>query len=155
MLTNPKAISIGRGVQIRKGARLEAVGEWDGESPKITIGEGTAIQFHFHCGAARSVTIGKEVLIAGRVYISDHDHVFDDPEKSAISCRRIRCKPVVVKDGAFLGEGCAILKGVTVGQRATVGANAVVTKDVPAFAVVAGVPARVIRKIDQCHREEG
>jgi acetyltransferase-like isoleucine patch superfamily enzyme len=149
MLTNPRAISIARGVQIRKGARLEAIGDWDGKLPKITIGERTAIQFHFHCGAAQSVTIGKDVLIAGRVYISDHDHVFDDPEKPAISCSKLSCKPVVIEDGVFLGQGCAILKGVTIGKRAIVGANAVVTKDVPPFTVVAGVPARVIRTIGE------
>jgi acetyltransferase-like isoleucine patch superfamily enzyme len=57
-------------------------------------------------------------------------------------------KPVVIGDGAWLGEGCVILKGVKVGQRAVIGANAVVTKDVPSFAIVGGIPARVIRIID-------
>ena len=55
---------------------------------------------------------------------------------------------------AWLGEGCVILKGVTVGERAVVGANAVVTKDVPPFTVVGGVPARVIRKINECSLQE-
>jgi len=144
MLTNPKAISIGRKVLIRKGARLEAVGPCDGRAPKITIGDGTAIQFYFHCGAAESVSIGKNVLISGRVYITDHDHIFDHPEMSALENPQVRAKPVVVEDGCWLGEGCVILKGVTVHKRAVVGANAVVTKDVPPSAVVAGVPARII-----------
>lgn len=52
---------------------------------------------------------------------------------------------MVIEDGAWLGEGCAILKGVTVGQRAVVGANAVVTRDVAPFTVVGCVPARVNR----------
>jgi len=149
MMTNPGAISIGKMVHIRKGARLEAVGSWDRKSPKISIGDGTAIQFYFHCGAAESVTIGKNVLISGRVYISDHDHIFDDPEKPPILCHELRSKPVVIEDGAWLGEGCVILKGVTVGKRAVVGANAVVTKDIPPFSIVAGIPARIIRKINQ------
>jgi len=148
MLTNPRAISIGKKVLIRKGARLEAVGEPDGGRPKITIGEGTAIQFYFHCGAAESVTIGKNVLISGRVYITDHDHVFDDPELPARNCSKLKSAPVVIEDGVWLGEGCVILKGVTVAERAVVGANAVVTKDVPPFTVVGGVPARVIRDIE-------
>jgi acetyltransferase-like isoleucine patch superfamily enzyme len=50
-------------------------------------------------------------------------------------------------DGAFLGEGCVILKGVRVGKRAVVAANAVVTRDVPDFAVVAGVPAKVVKSV--------
>ncbi len=154
MLTNPKAISIGKKVLIRKGARLEAVGEWDGKTPKIKIGDGTAIQFYFHCGAVECVTIGENVLISGRVYITDHDHVFDVPELPARKCRKLSSAPVVIEDGAWLGEGSVILKGVTVGCRAVVGANAVVTKNVPPFTVVGGVPARVMREISECSQKE-
>ena len=89
------------------------------------------------------------MLISGRVYITDHDHVFDDPELPARKCHELRSAPVVIEDGAWLGEASVILKGVTVGYRAVVGANAVVTKDVPSYSVVAGVPARVIRKISK------
>lgn len=147
LLTNPRAIHIGEKVEIRKGARLEAVGPWDGSGPKLVIGDGTVIHLYFHCGAAQSVTIGRDVLIAGRVYISDHDHVFDDPDVPARRCKQLSIAPVVIEDGAWLGEGCVILKGVRVGRRAVVGANAVVTKDVPAFTVVGGVPARTIKEI--------
>ena len=147
MLTNPQAISIGRKVLIRKGARLEAVGDQDEKNPKIKIGDGTNVQFYFHCGAAESVTIGKNVLIAGRVYISDHNHLFDHPEFSPLNSQEVKSKPVVIEDEVWLCEGCVILKGVTIGRRAVVGANAVVTKNVPPFTVVAGVPAHVIRKI--------
>jgi len=148
LLTNPRAIHIGEKVAIRKGARLEAVGPWDGKTPKLVIGDGTVIHLYFHCGAAQSVTIGRDVLIAGRVYISDHDHVFDDPELPARWAHGVRSAPVVIEDGVWLGEGCVILKGVRIGRRAVVGANAVVTKDVPPFTIVGGVPARIIRKID-------
>ncbi|MCK4793480.1 MAG: hypothetical protein KAV87_57660 [Desulfobacteraceae bacterium] len=58
------------------------------------------------------------------------------------------------EDGAWLGEGCVILKGVTVGERAVVGANVVVTKDVPPFTVIGGVPARSIRNINGCSLQE-
>ena len=147
MLTNPKAIKVGKRVQIRKGARLEVVNGFD-DGVKMSIGEGTSIHFYFHCSAAESVTIGSDVLIAGRVYITDHDHVFDDPDSATIKCRRLKTAPVVIEDSVWLGEGCVILKGVTVGRRSVVGANAVVTKDVPAFSVVAGVPAHIIKKIN-------
>lgn len=147
LLTNPRAIHIGKKVEIRKGARLEAVGPWDGSRPKLVIGDGTIIHFYFHCGAAESITIGRDVLIAGRVYITDHDHVFDDPDVPARRCKQLSIAPVVIEDGAWLGEGCVILKGVRVGRRAVVGANAVVTKDVPPFTIVGGVPARTIKEI--------
>ena len=148
MLTKPKAICIGSKVYIRKSARLEAVGPWVGKIPKITIGNHTIIHPYFHCGAAESVKIGNNVLIASRVYITDHDHVFDDPAKPARWSGRLLTKPVIIEDGVWLGEGAIILKGVTVGERAVVGANAVVTKDVPAYTVVGGNPARVIKNIE-------
>jgi len=148
MLTNPRAIRIGRRVTIRSGARLEAVGDAGDGKPKITIGDGTTVQFDFHCGAAESVVIGRNVTIAGRVYITDHDHRFDDPELSVAETKQIVAAPIRIGDGAWLGEGCVILKGVTVGERAVVGANAVVTSDVPPWTIVGGVPAKVIRRID-------
>ncbi|MFZ5998717.1 MAG: acyltransferase [Nitrospirota bacterium] len=120
-------------------------------SPKITIGDGTSIQLYFHCGAAKSVRIGKDVLIAGRVFITDHDHVLDHPVLPPGKCRDVHAEPVVIEDGAWLGEGCVVLKGVTIGERAVVGANAVVTKSVPPFTIVAGVPAKEIHKI-QIHK---
>lgn len=147
MLTNPTAISIGKRVLIRKGARLEAIGPCDGKTPKIVIGDGSSVQFYFHCGAAESVTIGRDVLIAGRVYITDHDHVFDKFNVPVVKCHELTTAPVVIEDGAWIGEGCVILKGVRVGKHAVVGANAVVTKDVPPFTIVGGVPARIIRRI--------
>ncbi len=143
MINGARLIRVGRRVLIGKGARIEAF-----EGASLEIGDDTSIQMYFHCGAAGSVRIGRDVLIAGRVYISDHDHRIDDPDLCPRHSRELVVKPVVVGDGAWLGEGCVILKGVTVGPRAVVGANAVVTRDVPAGGVVGGVPARLIRMID-------
>lgn len=148
ILTNLRLVSIGKRVCIWKGSRIEAFGTAGETGPRLEIGDNTVIHLNFHCGAAESVKIGRDVLIAGGVYITDHDHVFDDPNFPARWTNGLVTKPVVIGDGAWLGEGCVILKGVTVGQRAVIGANAVVTKDVPPFAIVGGIPARVIRIID-------
>lgn len=144
-LLNPNQISVGSYVEIRKGARIEARGKKN-STPKIEIGDGTAIHFYFHCGAMESVKIGKNVLIAGRVYITDHDHIFSDPSVPPLYSKW-EIAPVVIEDEVWIGEGAAILKGVTIGKRSVIGANAVVTKDVPPYTVVGGVPARIIRKI--------
>lgn len=146
LLTGPRRIHIGKRVSIRSGARLEAVGEDTGEA-RIVIGDGSSAQFDFHCGAAKSVVIGKDVLIAGRVYITDHDHACDDPALPVSKCTKLVTEPVVIGDGAWLGEGCVILKGVKVGERAVVGANAVVTHDVEPWTVVGGVPAKFIKRL--------
>jgi acetyltransferase-like isoleucine patch superfamily enzyme len=148
ILTNPRLVRVGKRVSIWKGARIEAFDASGETGPRLEIGDDTVIHLNFHCGAAESVKIGRDVLIAGGVYITDHDHVFDNPDLPARWADGLVTKPVVIGDGAWLGEGCVILKGVTVGRRAVIGANAVVTKDVPAGAVVGGIPARIIRTID-------
>lgn len=68
MLANPRAISIGKNVLIRKGARLETVGRWNGKTPKIKIGDGTAIQFYFHCGAVGKLQSIKLGQLSLRIY---------------------------------------------------------------------------------------
>ena len=143
LLTNTSRVWIGKDVSIRKGSRIEVVR--DGAA--IEIGDGTSIQFDFHCGAANKVIIGRDVLIAGRVYISDHDHVFDHFELPPRLCRDLVSSPVIIEDGVWLGEGCVVLKGVRIGRRSVVGANAVVTKSVPDGCVVCGVPAKIVRRI--------
>jgi carbonic anhydrase/acetyltransferase-like protein (isoleucine patch superfamily) len=106
---------------------------------------GVAIQFCFHRGAVRRVTIGRNVLIAARVFVSGHDNCCNEVGRSARESPHLTAVPVEIGDGAFPGEGCVILKGACVGQRAVVAATAVVTHDVRDFTVVGGVPARVIK----------
>ncbi len=148
LLYNVNKISIGNYVEIRKGARLEVVGSKKEQTPMIEIGDGTSIHLYFHCGAASSVKIGKNVLIAGRVFITDHDHEYGNLDL-LYNESGLNTKPVIIEDEVWIGEGAVILKGVTVGKRSVIGANAVVTKNVPPYTVVGGVPARVIRKIDK------
>ena len=138
MLSNPHRIHFAQNVLVRKGARLEAVMH-EGTLGEIHFGTGTIAQFYLHVGAARGVTIGKVCTIAGRVYISDHDH--DMPTQEG----RLIVSPVSIGDGCWLGEGCAILKGVTLGDGCVVGANAVVTHSAPSGSILAGVPARIIK----------
>ena len=119
-----------------------------GPDARLEIGDDTSIHLFFHAGAAREVRIGRRVLIAGHVYLSDHDHDPPTPGHPPAS-GRLRVEPVVIEDECWLGEGCRILKGVHLGRGCTVGANAVVTKSFPPYSIVAGVPARLIRRADE------
>lgn len=147
-LKNPHLIHFGRKVEIYPGARLEVIRPHDDCSPRLIIGEGTKIMYYFHCGVAEKITIGNNVLIASRVYITDHDHVFDDPHLSPRENPTLTSSPVVLEDGCWIGEGAVILKGVRVGHRAVVGANSVVTRDVLPWTVVGGIPARILKRIE-------
>lgn len=94
-------------------------------------------------GVNESVQIGNNVQIADAVTIRDTDHGFADLTKS-ISEQEIITSPIVIEDDVWVGHGVVILRGVKVGCGAILAAGAVVTRDVPPFAIVAGVPARII-----------
>ncbi|MDJ0723044.1 MAG: glycosyltransferase [Desulfobacterales bacterium] len=146
LVTHPEHIFIGERVMVRQGARLEAITDYRGHvyEPELRIGDGTQIELDAHIGAARSVRIGKKVMIAGRVTILDHDHGYRNPLQPPID-QPLDIAPIVIEDGAWLGENAVICKGVTIGRHAVVGTNSVVTRNVPPWGVVAGAPARLIK----------
>lgn len=110
---------------------------------KILIGDRTAINGECIITAVERVEIGSDVMLAPRVYILDVDHRFDSRD-IPISQQGYTVSPVKVGNGAWIGTGAVITKGVTIGEGAIVGANSVVTKDVPDYAIAGGIPAKVI-----------
>jgi acetyltransferase-like isoleucine patch superfamily enzyme len=111
---------------------------------ELIVGAGSWIGQATFLHAAGGITIGREVGIAPQVSILTSTH--RDPGRDrAIMSGEIDARPVVLEDFCDVGVGAIILPGVTVGRGAQVGAGAVVTRDVPPFAIVAGNPARVIR----------
>ena len=98
--------------------------------------------------AAVSVRIGRQVLMARNVYVSDHNHAFDDGSRPVLAQGITEPRPVEIGDGAWLGQNVIVNPGVRIGRGAIVGANAVVLDDVPDRAVAVGVPARVVRMLD-------
>lgn len=104
----------------------------------IRIGEGSIIGDDIVMDGRDKLIIGNHVDIASQVMIYNSEHDINDPDFAAISA------PVVIKDYVFIGPRAIILPGVTIGKAAVVAAGAVVTKDVPDFAIVGGVPAKII-----------
>jgi acetyltransferase-like isoleucine patch superfamily enzyme len=135
---------VGEGVFVGSNSWLQTVGEGDGE-PALFLGDGTSISGLAHISAAQSIRLGRNVLLARNVFITDHGHRFDDLEVAVLSQGITPARPVVIGDGAWLGENVVVLPGVTVGTGAVVGANSVVVDDVPEHAIAVGAPARVLR----------
>lgn len=120
---------------------------------ELSIGDGFRSNSYLHIGVQSSVVIGKNVLVASGVYISDHSHgAYSNFESSdpfiAPVHRQLFAAPIVIGDNVWLGEKVAILPGVRVGNGVIVGAGAVVTKDIPDYSIVVGVPAKVIKRYD-------
>jgi carbonic anhydrase/acetyltransferase-like protein (isoleucine patch superfamily) len=147
-LVEPRLIAVGRRVTIGDHVWLNAKDDRGDGAPTLSIGDGTYIGRFSQVNAWASVTIGENVLIADRVYISDADHTYGGPETPIRLQGDSFQGAVRLDDGCWIGIGAVILPGVTIGRHAIVAANAVVTKSVPARAIVGGVPARIIRQLD-------
>lgn len=109
---------------------------------KIVVRRGVYINRHTVLDAHRSIEIGPGVMIGPFCYLTDADH--GTAPGLPVAVQPMNVAPVVIEEDAWLGAGVTILKGVRVGRGAIVGAGSVVTRDVPAGAIVAGVPARPI-----------
>ena len=141
---NPSVVSVGQHTKIAGGwALADLTPSAKTIHPKIRIGSFCNIQHDFQCNAAVSIEVQDYVLIAPRVFITDSDHIVSEGMETTLR-RDFRSAPVVIEHNCWLGVNAVILKGVTIGHHSIVGANSVVTRDVPPFSTVAGVPARVI-----------
>jgi acetyltransferase-like isoleucine patch superfamily enzyme len=132
--------------------RIEAIDRHGSQhfTPRVQIGDGVSMEYDCHIGCVNEVRIGAGVLIASRVYVSDHTHGGTDAEDLMLApnTRPIISKgPVIIEDDVWLGEGVSVMPGVRIGRSSVIGANAVVTRDIPPFSVAAGVPARVIKTL--------
>jgi hypothetical protein len=125
---------------------------WIGDDCKIRVHEGevsigakTVIGQECTISAFQHVAIGRECIVADRVMLIDFDHAVEEVERP-IRLQGIYKRDVNVGHNVWMGYGACVLRGCTVGDNSIVGTYAVVSRDVPANAVVAGVPARVIRR---------
>ena len=117
------------------------------EGGRIRIGQGTFLNIGVMVAATDLVEIGDHCMFANGCFVTDSNHRFDDPDKP-ITWQGFTSKgPTRVGDNVWCGANVVITSGVTVGERCVIGANSVVTRDLPPFSIAAGSPARVRRTI--------
>lgn len=147
-INNPQCLHLGRKVGIGDYAFFLPVIMNNGHScnPSIVIGEETWIGKRCSIAAINKVEIGKHVLFAGQVHITDHSHGYEDITHPINHQPLITKGPVIIEDDCWLGFSCEILSGVHIGKHSIVAARAVVTKDVPPYTIVAGNPARIVKQ---------
>lgn len=152
----------GGGISI--GARVSMISSWRrataaslaapvrlrvfGPGASIEIGEGANLNGTSITARSQRIRIGRHVMLAPNCVIVDSDfHALWPPEARMTDPGYERDAPVTVGDYAWIGMNCLILKGVSIGRGAMIGAGSVVTRDVPPFCLAAGAPARVLRRL--------
>lgn len=149
-----KYISIGKDVIINEGVRIHANYQHNytqqALDPQIQIGDNCNIGHQSHITAINRIIIGNNVLTGPSVLITDNAHgeskkeLLDTPPHHRPLCSK---GPVIIEDNVWIGEGAMIMPNVHIGHGAIIASNSVVTNDVPAYCVVAGVPAKVIKQM--------
>ena len=146
---NPQCMFFGR-VTISASGWMGAVTEYAGVShtPRLDVGDGTTFGRGIHLFCCMRMAIGQNVMIADHVYITDNLHGFEDINVSPAKQPLKVPGPVSIGDDTWIGERACILPNVTIGRHCVIGSAAVVTKSIPDYCVVAGIPARVVKRYD-------
>ncbi len=112
---------------------------------RIHIGADTLVNDHCYITSNYGITIGSNVMIAEFVTIRDYDHEFINPS-IPINQQGLRGGPISIGDESWIGRGVMITGNVKIGRGCVIGANSVVTRDIPDFSIAVGAPARVIKQ---------
>jgi acetyltransferase-like isoleucine patch superfamily enzyme len=120
-----------------------------GDEGKVSIGGGTFLNIGVMVACQESVTIGSHCMFANGCFITDASHRFDDPDKPVPWQGFTTKGPTAIGDNVWCGANVVITTGVTIGERSVIGANSVVTRDVPSHSIAAGAPAKVLRRVEE------
>jgi len=137
-------IRLGKGTVFQRGAWLYSVAT-SGTKASLSIGQGCVFGYNNHIAAVGEMVFGDYVLTANNVYISDNLHEYEDITRPILH-QPVRFKaPVSIGSGSWIGENVSIISA-SIGKNCVIGANSVVTSDVPDYSVAVGAPARVIKQ---------
>lgn len=146
-------VFIGNNFTADKNLKIRTFTSFNGRqhfTPKIRIGDNVNMQTDCHISCISSIFIGDNTLLASSVYITDHFHGVPDYSDLAIAPieRNLFSKGGIhIGKNVWIGEKVTILPGVTIGDFSIIGANSVVTKNIPASSIACGIPAKVIKTI--------
>lgn len=148
LITHPRFISIGTRSLLLRGAHIEPIPEYAGirYSPEISIGNDVYIGPNVYLICAGHMTIGDGTVFGPHVYMNDTSHGIDPNAGFVIKQKLVAPVDISIGKNCFLGMRSAILPGVTLGDHCVVGINSVVNRSFPAYSMVAGAPARLVKR---------
>lgn len=149
ILITQEYISLSENVYIGHHARIQGISSYKNIEyhPNIVIGNGVSIEQNVHITCANRIEIGANTAIAANVTITDIHHPYEDID-TPIERQDILVKEVMIGEDSKIYNNAVILPGVHIGKHVTVGANSVVTSDIPDYCVAVGSPARIIKQYD-------
>ena len=150
-LSGTEKMVIGKDCFFGEGTELTALGHhFDQQlNASLTIGNHVRCVGGCRITCAGKITLGNDVLLGPDVFITDHNHGMNPDTKGGYSAQPLVIKDVVIGEGVWLGQRVCVMPGVTVGAHSIVGANSVVTYDVPPYSIAVGAPARVVKQWDK------
>lgn len=145
-IDNKKNIYLDSGVRIASFCWLAAKPKTSlNGTARLIIKKGSAIGDFAHIYATKEIVIDNNVLLANFVYISDNSHGYEDVNIPIIQQPIVQKKPVYIGEGSWLGEHVSVV-GASIGKHCVIGANSVVTHDIPDYCIAVGAPAKVIKR---------
>jgi acetyltransferase-like isoleucine patch superfamily enzyme len=147
-ISGEEYIEIGNRSYVRSYSTIWALSSYEGGiyRPSIVIGDDVYIGRFVYLAAIDGISVGSGSVLSEHVYVSDHSHGFD-PNAGLIMKQRLVSKgPVKIGANCFLGYRAAIMPGVVLGDHCVVGANSVVTRSFPAYSMIGGGPARLLKR---------
>ena len=149
IISNHNQIKIGNEVVILANSRIQTFPDKvKNKDISVEIGDHTMAGFRFTILAGANVKIGKDVIIASDVTITSENHGIDAESSIPYMDQELTCAPIEIGDNVWIGDKVTILPGVRIGTGSVIGANSVVTKDVQEYTVVAGSPAKPIKRYE-------
>jgi acetyltransferase-like isoleucine patch superfamily enzyme len=150
-IRNRRLVKIGENFTTGFGCRMEAHAFKNTTLHSITIGKNVQINDYVHIAGGENISIGNDVLIASKVFITDINHgryQGDDPDSPLTPPydRALSTNPVRIEDNVWLGENVCVMPGSIIGKGSIIGASSVVTKNIPPYSIAVGNPAKVIKE---------
>lgn len=144
-INKPKQVCIGKRVRLDLYSSIH-LNQISRKRPMVKIGDNVLIGAYSSIGCSNEITIEKDVLLAPHVHITDRNHTFENVGIPINQQSAVSPGPVFIGKETWLGYGVQIMPNVKIGRHCVVAAGSIVTKDIPDYCVVAGIPAKVIKQ---------